>query len=751
VVRGQGEKTETGGLEMSQAAVRTTIFSSPAWRRLNRRLEKLYGLRARRRRSLLAVGDAAAWIAGLAFGAALQYDLSMHIPNYAHLALTAGVAAGAQICLGLVTGLYRGRWRFASFEGVGALAVICFVIVAALLMLNLSDGHLVPESVPIIGGDAALALMLIGRYVARLTMDHLRKPGEAARRLIIFGAGHAGQEVVSMMLHDPDSPYLPVAMLDDDLERKHRSIQGIPVVGTRYDMAKAKERFEAKTLLIAVRRGATSTLHRELADLAAEAGLTVKVLPSLREVIEATKKPYEIRQATIEDVLGRREIRTDLSAAASYLAGRSVLVTGAGGSIGSELCRQIQRFGPAELIMLDRDESALHGLQLSLEGHALLDSPDLVLMDIRDRRGLDALFTARRPEVVFHAAALKHQPVLELHPGEAVQTNIWGTLNVLEAAIRHGVDRFVNISTDKAAAACSVLGYSKRITERLTASARASCPDGTFLSVRFGNVLGSRGSVLHTFREQIVARVPITVTHPEVRRFFMTVEEAIQLVIQAGAVGSSSEVLVLDMGEPVRIEEVARRMIAEAGETIEITYTGLRPGEKLVEVLFSDDESGSRFHHPMITHVEVPPLHPGRVTGLDPFAPPELLVARLRMLSRSMGVRGGDEDLHLAQSWHELDITTPVEHPAALRWNSPSRHRLPASFGSRSGHNNAASHRCERHRRSGDWEASLSCPECALPPGRHPSTDGRRTTLLTNGNGNGSRAYEWMGDLAQNM
>jgi FlaA1/EpsC-like NDP-sugar epimerase len=688
-------------------------------------LTKLYSLQARRRRWLLACADALAWPVGLAIGASLRFDLSLHIPRLGGLLITSAIAALAQVLLGATDGLYRGRWRYASFEGVGALALSSVLITAGLWVLNLADGRLVRESVPLIGGASALALMLGARYIARLAMEHLRKPSRDARKLLVYGAGHAAEEVVAMMLRDPNSPYLPVALLDDEVGRRHRSIMGIPVVGNRHDMATAKERFGADTLLIAVRR-ASGSFRREVADLATAAGLSVNVLPSLREVLEGSKRPYDIRQATIEDLLGRREIRTDLSVAAGYLAGRRVLVTGAGGSIGSELCRQIHRFGPAELIMLDRDETALHGLQLSLERRALLDSPNFVLLDIRDRRGLEALFARRRPEVVFHAAALKHLPMLEQHPGEAVQTNVWGTLNVLQASVEYGVDRFVNISTDKAVDPCCVLGYSKRMTERLTAAAGAVCENGTFLSVRFGNVLGSRGSVLHTFKAQIEAGGPITVTDPDVRRFFMTVEEAIQLVIQAAAVGSSGEVLVLDMGEPVRIEEVARRMIAESGDNLEIVYTGLRQGEKLNESLFNEDEVGRRLHHPMISHVRVPPLHAARVPGLDPFAAPAALIATLQQLCSSAGLRA-DDDSTSAKSLFDIFEANPRFRPDV---NGVGHHEdvsLGVSLTSSNGHGT-----CDRHRRWSDREALPACPICGEPPTRlHGGTRGTRPPVPT--------------------
>jgi FlaA1/EpsC-like NDP-sugar epimerase len=298
----------------------------------------------------------------------------------------------------------------------------------------------------------------------------------------------------------------------------------------------------------------------------------------------------------------------------NYITGRRVLVTGAGGSIGSELCRQLAMFQPAQLIMLDRDESGLHAVQLSIEGRALLSSPGLVLADIRDRGRLHEIFQEYRPHVVFHAAALKHLPLLETAPEEAWKTNVLGTRNVLTAAEASGVERFVNISTDKAADPSSVLGYSKRITERMTASVPSSAA-GTYVSVRFGNVLGSRGSVLTAFRAQAETGGPITVTHPDVTRYFMTIAEAVRLTVYAGAIGTAGEVMVLDMGEPVRIFDVAARFARLQTPPLGIVFTGLRPGEKMHEDLMGETELGERRVHPLVTHVQVPPL-PGAATAL---------------------------------------------------------------------------------------------------------------------------------------
>ena len=281
----------------------------------------------------------------------------------------------------------------------------------------------------------------------------------------------------------------------------------------------------------------------------------------------------------IHELLGRPPIDTGVRAVGGYLTGRRVLVTGAGGSIGSELCRQVSEYGPAELHMLDHDESALHGVYLSIHQNARMDSRQLLLADIRDRETLLGHFAERRPEVVFHAAALKHLPMLELYPVEAWKSNVLGTINVLEAARLCGVERFVGISTDKAANPSSVLGRSKRIGERLIAGLVRD--DETYLSVRFGNVLGSRGSVLSTFIGQIAIGANLTITHPDVTRYFMTITEAVELVIQAGAIGRPKEVLVLDMGDPVRITDLARRLMSVLNREVDIVYTGLRDAEKL--------------------------------------------------------------------------------------------------------------------------------------------------------------------------
>jgi FlaA1/EpsC-like NDP-sugar epimerase len=552
------------------------------------------------------------------------------------------LAVAVQAAVGGRFGLYTGRWRYGCFEEVSALARTVALTTVVVLVLDTVIGRQAPRSAIIASGMIALVLTGGVRYGVRLRAERRLRPCfERAHRVIVVGAGEGGAQVVGAMLRSPASPYVPMALLDDDPAKRSLRIMGVPVIGTRDKLAEAVRTFRADAVLIAI-PSADAELVRTLVDLAAPLRADVKVVPPVAELFGRSVSVDDIRPVTHADLLGRREIKIDLAAVAGYLAGKRVLVTGAGGSIGSELCRQVARFGPSQLIMLDRDESGLHAVQLSLDGRAMLDDRNLIVADIRDQQRLDEVFAEHQPQVVFHAAALKHLPLLEMHPSEALKTNIIGTYHVLETSIRHGVSRLVNISTDKAADPISVLGYSKRIAERLTASANEST-SGTFLSVRFGNVLGSRGSVLTAFHAQVAAGGPITVTHPDVTRFFMTVQEAVRLVIQAGAIDSDGEALVLDMGEPVRIADVAQRIIAAADRPIRIAYTGLRPGEKLHEVLLGSGEPDHRPNHPLISQVPVPPLDGAVLSLLDLTAPRDELIRLLRWLAQTPALSSAKE------------------------------------------------------------------------------------------------------------
>jgi len=463
----------------------------------------------------------------------------------------------------------------------------------------------------------ALVLSAYGRAAWRRLReyDDEHYNDDGATRVLVVGAGEAGRELISSMLRDPRRQWQPVGILDDDPAKRHRRVRQVPVLGRTGQLAEKAQLTGVGTVVIALPSASAEVIAR-LRHAAIDADLEVKVLPASTQLLNGHVGIRDLRDINLTDVLGRNQLDTDIGSIADYLQGRRVLVTGAGGSIGSELCRQIHGFEPAELMMLDRDESALHAVQLSIYGHGLLDTPDTVLVDIRDNPALAIVFEEHRPEIVFHAAALKHLPMLERFSSEGWKTNVLGTLNLLRLSEKSGVGHFVNISTDKAADPSSVLGATKRIAEQLTAW-QAKETGHRYISVRFGNVLGSRGSMLQTFTAQIEAGGPITVTHPDVSRYFMTIPEACELVVQAGAIGGPGDLMVLEMGDPVKILDVAKRMITLSGaHGVEIVFTGLRPGEKLHEKLFGDDERADATEHPMIRSVPVPVLDPAHLSDL---------------------------------------------------------------------------------------------------------------------------------------
>ncbi len=568
--------------------------------------------------SLLLVVDSAAWAAGVLAAMALRFDFVPRSWSEWSPVAAIAVAAAAQSVAGTATGLYAGRWRRGSLDEGHALARSILLACGVLLVVNtfVPGMRVVPTSVALGAAPAAFCAAGAVRFLERLMLlRRTRRTLAGATPVLVFGAGDGGFRVIDSMQSDAEGRYAPVGLIDDDPAKRNLRVCGVPVLGSRERLRDIATESGVRLMIVAAPSISSESL-RDLSSRALDADLDLRVVPHVSELIDGRVGADDVRPLTEADLLGRHQVDTDIEAIAGYITGRRVLVTGAGGSIGSELCRQLQRFDPGSLVMLDRDESALHAVQMALEGRALLDTDRLVVADIRDRERMLEVFHHHRPEVVFHTAALKHLPLLELHPEEAVKTNVRGTLNVLSAAAATGVDRFVNISTDKAADPTSVLGYTKRIAEQLT-SWFARREDGVYLSVRFGNVLGSRGSVLGAFEKQVAEGGPITVTHPEVTRYFMTVTEAVQLVVQAGAVGADGEALVLDMGEPVKIDDVARRLAAQADRPIEIVYTGLRPGEKLHEVLLGQTEADERHAHPLISHCDVPAQSPLSLGVLD--------------------------------------------------------------------------------------------------------------------------------------
>lgn len=531
--------------------------------------------------------------------------------------LIVGTIAAALHCLfAWAVRLHQGRSSTGSFEEVFVLASIMFTVGVSITLANaLLPLPLIPRAAPLVAACFALISVAWPRALWRLVVIEARpnRFGVITTPVLIVGAGEAARQLIASMQRDQQQTWHPVGMVDDDTRKRHFRHRGVAVVGTIDKLGSAATKYDATSVVIAIPSANSDTMVR-INDLARKANLDVKVLPSVGDLMGGVDHT-EMRDISPADLLGRHQIETDINSIAGYLKGKRVLVTGAGGSIGSELCRQIDIFEPAELMMLDRDESALHSLVLSLHGRADLESPDVILANIRDTERLQEIFELRRPEVVFHAAALKHLNMLESQASEAVKTNIQGTLNVLVAAQASGVARFVNISTDKAADPVNVLGYSKRIAEGLTRHF-ATTFGGVYLSVRFGNVLGTRGSVLKTFAAQIKAGGPLTVTDPEVTRYFMTVHEAVQLVIQAAAIGTGGQALVLDMGKPVKIIDVARQLIDQSRKPIKIVITGLKHGEKLHEVLLGTGEIDVRPIHPLVSHVSVPPISPEDVLAL---------------------------------------------------------------------------------------------------------------------------------------
>jgi FlaA1/EpsC-like NDP-sugar epimerase len=430
-----------------------------------------------------------------------------------------------------------------------------------------------------------------------LRLRGIRHPaGDAGLRTLVVGAGEAGRTLARALRRSPNYGLAPIGFLDDAPALKR--VTGLPVYRPIQALAEVARAQRADACVVAIPSLPAPRLAAVI-EGARAAGLHVRYLPSFLAAVERDARLSDLRQLRVESLLGRSELHVVSEKAARLISGERVLVTGAGGSIGSELCRQISGFGPAALYLLDHDESNLHRLQLEITGSGLLDADEIIIADIRDQRRIDQVFAATRPELVFHAAAHKHLPLLERHPCEAVKSNVRGTHNLVDSAARHGTSRFVLISTDKAADPTSVLGATKRLAELVVQ--RAAGGTVTLASVRFGNVLGSRGSFLSVLADQIARDEPVTVTHPDVSRFFMTVEEAVGLVLETAAMAEYAETFVLDMGEPVQIVSLVRNYATQLKvPDVEIKYTGLRPGEKLAEKVFSDAEERVPSAHPKI-------------------------------------------------------------------------------------------------------------------------------------------------------
>lgn len=498
---------------------------------------------------------------------------------------------------------YLQNWRYISFVDVERLVwlVGLLTIVATGISYFLFEDKIL-LSLPILDGVLTLVTALAIRMSRRFIWDRVEvQSAENAKRFLILGAGDAGTMLAREIQRQSDWGKV-IGFLDDDTQKAHQIIAGSPVIGTMDDLATVLRRQHIDQVFITMPSAKSEKIRAVVTTVnsvnrALEHPVDCKIMPSVAEWLGGRVLVEKMRDVQVEDLLKRAPVQLDSSSIQNYLHNKVVLVTGAGGSIGSEIARQVMKFQPKQLLLLGRGEGSVYAIAREYHG---VDTVQGVIADVRHKERLEQVFNHYKPEVVFHAAAHKHVPFMESYPAEAVLNNIIGTKNVVDSAIQHGVNFLVNISTDKAVNPTSVMGASKRIAEWLVEQAATKVPDKHFVSVRFGNVLGSRGSVIPLFKKQIAEGGPVTVTHPEMIRYFMTIPEAAQLVLQAGGLAQNGAVCVLDMGKPVKIVDLAKDLISLSGfavdKDIEIVYSGMRPGEKLYEELFYDGEDQQAIH-----------------------------------------------------------------------------------------------------------------------------------------------------------
>jgi FlaA1/EpsC-like NDP-sugar epimerase len=520
----------------------------------------------------------------------------------------------------LGSGFYNRWWRYVSTRDIwAAVRGVVLASLAVFLIFTLFELHAVrvPKGVWFIDLLLCLALVTGSRLLARTMLERPR-PGSLVARgkeAIVVGAGDAAQLIVKEMLRNPALGYTPIGLVDDDPRKKNLRLHGVRVLGITEELPQVLREHRPDELLIAI-PSAPGEVRERVVEIARREGVAVKTLPGLAELVAGDfDLTRQLRPVEVEDVLGREPVEVDLDSIADYVTGEVVLVTGAGGSIGSELCRQIARLGPTRLVLFDHAEPALFEIERELVDERSFHAAAAILGDVKDGEKVRQVFEKYRPAVVFHAAAYKHVPLMEANPLEAVRNNTLGTRTVAEVAVAYSAKRFVLVSTDKAANAKNVMGQSKALGEWIVESYGARNDVTTrFCAVRFGNVLASSGSVIPIFRRQIANGGPVTVTHPEMTRYFMTIPEAVQLVVQAGAMGGRGRIFVLDMGEPVRIVDLAEKMIRlsgkEPGREIAIEFVGARPGEKLHEELVGDGEAATPTSHEAIMQLERAPIDP---------------------------------------------------------------------------------------------------------------------------------------------
>jgi FlaA1/EpsC-like NDP-sugar epimerase len=572
-----------------------------------------------RNRMMLVVGAQLVLVAAanlLAFVFRFEGDVPPAYRDRAFLALPI-VLAVYLACLWAFD-LFRGLWRYVGLHDLARIVWASIAGTAILYVLVRSGLGWIdyPRSVLILTGLLSTGFLGGIRLAVRWMREWLRIVGPTARRVLVVGAGNAGELLVRDLQANPSYNYKPVAFADDAPEKQKAKIHGVPVVGTIADIKRAAELVEAQEIIVAIPSASPQVMQRILA--ASESSrLSLKTLPNIKQFLDGSVSVRNVRPLSLEDLLQREPIKTDLQELHPLLEGKRVLVTGAGGSIGSELCRQISRYKPELLVLFERHENSLYALDLELRETFPQVRVLPMIGDTNQAERVAEVFGAGAPHLVFHTAAHKHVPLMERNPGEAVRNNILGTRVVGEAALAAGVERFVLISTDKAINPTNVMGTTKRVAEYLVETMNQR--DRTrFTVVRFGNVLGSNGSVVPLFAEQIRKGGPVTVTHRDIKRYFMTIPESVQLVLQASVMGQGGDVFVLDMGEQIRVADLARNMILLSGhvpdQDIKITYTGLRPGEKLYEELFDHEERVEPTSHEKIK----------RAVSQTPFGPADL-------------------------------------------------------------------------------------------------------------------------------
>lgn len=549
------------------------------------------------------------------------------------------------------SGVHRQSWRFASVHDLPPL-ILSVLSSSALIIIALWVFWTKPGGFPLsclaIDMVLCLGLVSVGRFGYRLfkgPVDRLGNRGPR-QRAVIIGAGNAGALTIEAMESPRLGNFKPVALVDDNRLARGVRIRGVPVLGAIAELPAVAAKVEAEVLVLAIPSASTAQMYRIL-DHCQKTGLPLKSVPSFWEIMESEEpRIRRVEDFSTNDLLRRRPVAGDPQVLLDLLAGKRVLVTGAAGSIGSELCRQIAAHQAAELVCLDKDENGLFRIENELRASTTPTRLSFLLGDIRDADRLERFFARHEPQIVFHAAAYKHVPILQFHPEEAVLNNVLGTRQLTDAALRHGCERFVMISTDKAVNPTNVMGATKQIAEKIVLARNAEQTSGTrFAIIRFGNVLGSAGSVVEIFNKQIAAGGPVTVTHPDIERFFMTIPEAAQLVLFAAAMGESGSVFILDMGEPVKIADLARHMIRLSGlmpdVDVSIKYTGLRPGEKLYEELWATGEEPRPTANPAIL-----------VARRQPVEPPVVAAGAERLIAAA---RAGDA----AALWRELLALVP--------------------------------------------------------------------------------------------